>query len=416
MHSVFYHRLQTDMNIRRIHSAVTVLTAAIAAAMFFVVTPSATAQCWDPARSYVRAIYPSSGNREIDQLVSKEAMSFGKTINVVCNIFYVDDGSSYNAFASQNVTDNMVQDGSVYLGEHLLRDKLWKLTSAKLAIIAVLAHEYAHVWQYKAGYGLSGRQQELHADFLAGYYLGKKGYVSLSELKNFADTLYYSIVSMGFFDTESHGSVEERGAAMIGGFKMRHENIGAAYSKGLLSILKEDTQSLMGDDQGSRESMNKKNSGPLYGFCTGLKSIVENAPFHFKSFTENQQPETSLDTKFWKLPFYVAHTTDAHLLSRAQEPDVPRTCMLTIRRSSDHDDVSDAYNAISTGVRNCLHDFNFDPEIIDSSQTPFIRQSTIGYDRDNGVKVSVVLVATTGEATKETPIYECDIFIEEYLK
>ena len=90
--------------------------------------------------------------------------------------------------------------------------------------------------------------------------------------------------------------------------------------------------------------------------------------------------------------------------------------MLTIRRSTDHDDVFDAYDAIATGVRNCLHDFSFDPEIADSTQVPELRRSITGYDRDNGVKVSVVFVSSATDPSKQSFIYECDIFIEEYLK
>ncbi|HYM20294.1 MAG TPA: hypothetical protein VEW28_04735 [Candidatus Kapabacteria bacterium] len=374
------------------------------------------AQCWDPSRSYVRAIYPSSGNREIDLLIAKEAPQFNKYLNVVCNIFYIDDGSSYNAYASQNVTDNMVQDGTVYLGEHLLREKLWKMSKAKIAVVALLAHEYAHVLQSKTGYGLKGRQQELHADLITGYYLGKRGLLSSSEIPSFADSLFFLMVSQGFFSTEAHGDAEERKAALIEGFRMRRENFGTAYSQGLLFILKEDAHMVSATDTAAAENKAKRSTLPLYSFCTGLHKIVENAPFHFKMLLEGQQPESSQDIKFWNVPFFIAHTTDAHIQSRSGEPDVPRTALIVIRRSSDRDDVSDAYNAISTGVRNCLLNFSFDGEVFDSSQASMFRQSFSGYDHENGVKVSVVFSNILDNPIKESTVYECDIFVEEYLK
>jgi hypothetical protein len=89
-------------------------------------------------------------------------------------------------------------------------------------IKAILAHEFAHAVQYHAGLQniwTGGKKIELHADFLAGYYMGQKGLVSERKLKSFADE-FYDRGDPYVNDIDHHGTPEERRCAFLEGYRV----------------------------------------------------------------------------------------------------------------------------------------------------------------------------------------------------
>jgi predicted metalloprotease len=67
----------------------------------------------------------------------------------------------------------------VLLGVGLLKHEIERfggLGPASLAINVIIAHEFGHIVQYKAGLSLADEawQIEPHADFLAGWFLGER--------------------------------------------------------------------------------------------------------------------------------------------------------------------------------------------------------------------------------------------------
>lgn len=145
--------------------------------------------------------------------------------------FYEGPGalaSRYKAFPSTS--------GTVFVGRQLLRAELAASTGGA-AIAGVVAHEFAHIYQYVTGYYSqlrtfgeralrepTDRFVELHADFLAGWFLGSREYAKgLNEQKAF----FYSFFEKGDYllnevnpkvREKHHGNPSERVAALVVGY------------------------------------------------------------------------------------------------------------------------------------------------------------------------------------------------------
>lgn len=85
-------------------------------------------------------------------------------------------------------------------------------------LVAVFAHEFAHAMQHKYGWSGNSKWRELHADYLAGYYLGKNSSLNQSEVISTFNE-FSSHGSFDFNNPDFHGTPEERGCA-FGGFQI----------------------------------------------------------------------------------------------------------------------------------------------------------------------------------------------------
>ena len=87
------------------------------------------------------------------------------------------DSQSPNAFATPSPVVPGGQDGSVVFGVTLLNNEISKFgqNKAGAALAGIMAHEFAHIVQYKKGLGGGAvPPKELQADCLAGWYMGVK--------------------------------------------------------------------------------------------------------------------------------------------------------------------------------------------------------------------------------------------------
>ncbi len=132
-------------------------------------------------------------------------------------------------------------DGAVIFGKRLA-DAIWSQQSDSddpytyAAFNAVMAHEYAHIAQFKYGvefHPLSSKPTELMADFVAGWYV--PSYLEISD----ATRPMEFIASLGDYDFNSpqhHGTPRERLNAYIKGarfyLKNRHSSFGDVLQKG----------------------------------------------------------------------------------------------------------------------------------------------------------------------------------------
>ncbi len=119
-------------------------------------------------------------------------------------------------------------NGAVTFGI-VLFDRLMSEDPIGASVLAVLAHEFGHVALYMSGKEAEVREGrptakrvELHADFLAGYYLGvRKREAAGVSLYN-AGRLIWSIGDQAFDSKHHHGTRAERNAAAEAGFKVGH--------------------------------------------------------------------------------------------------------------------------------------------------------------------------------------------------
>jgi hypothetical protein len=140
---------------------------------------------------------------------------------------FVDDAEQPNAFATDEPGRVPGTWGVVLLGTNLFRQLLDRFDDGGMAVTMVLAHEFGHIAQYhrKAYNGLIGaarrsKRAELHADLLAGYYLGRRKADEPRLTLRLAGVSLFQIGDFQFNSKDHHGTPEERVDAAERGFTM----------------------------------------------------------------------------------------------------------------------------------------------------------------------------------------------------
>jgi hypothetical protein len=176
-------------------------------------------------------LYNSTGNPNWDAGLTGEIHLAETGFMVHPNFGIIQDGNSPNAFAMPRVTNPNFPDGTVAFGINLLRNELGS-TGTGCSTAAIVAHEYAHILQFKAGGVPQGKYSELHADFLAGWYIGNRGrWVptnAFSSMFSFYQKGDYSFNSPGH-----HGTPDQRAAAFRAGVEAMNLHISQAYPLGI---------------------------------------------------------------------------------------------------------------------------------------------------------------------------------------
>jgi hypothetical protein len=120
-----------------------------------------------------------------------------------------------------------MRDGTVLLGLHFLRDEIQR--GDITTVFIVMAHEFAHILQYKQGITAEGPwQMEPHADFMAAWALvqcpefwrqmDRTPGSSLPQLLVAVKTLFAKGDTL-FNDPSHHGQPELRAAMVHAGFE-----------------------------------------------------------------------------------------------------------------------------------------------------------------------------------------------------
>ena len=129
--------------------------------------------------------------------------------------FVYDDSGAPNALAlpySIDTASNRDQDGSILVGKKLMQQAAGSGSRIlDTGFFIIVAHEHAHIHQYKIGLGLPTLKLELHADFLAGWVIGrevKKGNYTTS-VEDGARELF-RLGSTDFTSPTFHGTPEQR--------------------------------------------------------------------------------------------------------------------------------------------------------------------------------------------------------------
>lgn len=176
----------------------------------------------------------SSGNKDVDKRIRKilvklfEAFEF-KVSKRPAIRFYADPGSGAAWASAQRRQKFSPSIGLVMVGRTLIKNEL-KSELGGTAVVGILAHEFAHIYQFEHGYYqrlldasiYSGKKthrlNELHADFLAGWFLGGMDFaVGLKQQRAFVNSFF----ARGDFDqsnVQHHGSPAERLSALFVGF------------------------------------------------------------------------------------------------------------------------------------------------------------------------------------------------------
>lgn len=185
---------------------------------------------------------PRSGDPRLDRAMIAEIRKVDRIFRINPAYTYFRDQSP-NAYAT---TDNLVNyprtRGTIAFGLNLLRTEL-STEYGGAAIAGIAAHEGAHIFQFfhpnrnlqQRLRGPNARKQELHADFLAGYYFAATGRTERS-LVVFANSLLHK-GDYQYNDPDHHGTPTERVQAMRAGYRQGHLNLEEAARRGIQYVL-----------------------------------------------------------------------------------------------------------------------------------------------------------------------------------
>ena len=152
----------------------------------------------------------------LQQTLEKLTQMFG----VLPSFSYYEEGSTPNAKAmSKDIVGNR-NDGTVLLGINLIQNLMKLPAYPDAAIVAVCAHEYAHILSYANGMiaqlrpkGASPYRAEQFADYMSGYYAGARKL----QIPDFPAVMFADSTSR--YGGGDHGTGEQRACAVVEGFK-----------------------------------------------------------------------------------------------------------------------------------------------------------------------------------------------------
>ena len=166
----------------------------------------------------------SSGDKEADQVCIAAEQELRREFRVAPDTWFYDDGKYPNALATWlRRSDGASNDGTVFLGLRLVarvtrRDALnrhWQLR-----LTSIVAHEWAHIVQYSRGRRAPGKGAELHANFLAGWFLARTGVTGGGSEAGRGDSMLrmYGLGDYEYGHPDHHGTPLERAFAIGDGF------------------------------------------------------------------------------------------------------------------------------------------------------------------------------------------------------
>ena len=188
----------------------------------------------------------TTGDHVLDRSLGRALVRLSELFSERPGFGFIDDSDAPNAYATDR-TQVEGTWGTVCFGQTLFRDLMNRYDDQGLAVMAVVAHEFGHIAQFRSGVDgrllrnqVTVKRVELHADFLSGYFLGvrKRQQPSISVWA--AGHTLYRIGDYEFHNPNHHGTPDERVAAAEAGFKLGYEDrmeFARAFSLGVELIL-----------------------------------------------------------------------------------------------------------------------------------------------------------------------------------
>jgi hypothetical protein len=193
--------------------------------ILFSISISANSQCYQAGElKHGVWLQTSSGNPNIDAIVYDEIKRLENFFKGRVDFFFGQEASIGNstAFFSPSCERNPYCIGTIVLGLNMMHQKYSQYGDNYIHIVrSILAHEFGHGVQKLKGWYISSKYKELHADFLAGYYISKSYYYDDKMIDNFLNE-FYSIG--GYSIHHSHGTKDERYCAFLEGYYYAKES------------------------------------------------------------------------------------------------------------------------------------------------------------------------------------------------
>lgn len=174
--------------------------------------------------------HSSSGDPQFDRAMIAELKKILAVFPISPGFKFIDDPKP-NAFATPDTVVPQTR-GTVLLGLNLLRAECAQNEFGDVALAGICAHECGHIYQFDNGYQQllasdTAQLTELHADYLAGYYLGRDRTHSMEQVLAFARSLF-SHGDYNFNSPRHHGTPTQRVLAMGQGYLAGYGNLDLA--------------------------------------------------------------------------------------------------------------------------------------------------------------------------------------------
>lgn len=173
----------------------------------------------------VRTMMRSTGNNQLDVIFDSALQRLARTFGTWPKVGFYEDGDEPNAMAMRYAVGNGFEFAVVFGRNYFTR--LYAYDPSGISILQTAAHEFAHIWVYQSGQfdAIRGGQPtvkrvELHADFLAGYYLGLRKRDNPDASFWAAGMRRWQSGDSEIRNIHHHGTPDERLAAAEAGFRL----------------------------------------------------------------------------------------------------------------------------------------------------------------------------------------------------
>lgn len=162
-----------------------------------------------------------SGYPALDRFIAAEPPVLTSAFRIQPGFMFFNDAGSPNAMATpENVGNFGTIDGTVLFGRSLLTSEMQSHPAWGWSVIGIMAHEWAHIFQFSQHMNAPIPRMELQADFLAGWYLAGK---ALGAGYQFTEAMALSLFNKGDYDFNNpnhHGTPHQRVQAMFAGYTL----------------------------------------------------------------------------------------------------------------------------------------------------------------------------------------------------
>jgi hypothetical protein len=176
----------------------------------------------------------------VDAQIAGTLSDLGQQFDVNFSARYFNDQSQANAFATSTDSEGS-RDGTIRVGVYLvanevnrfLRERYSPSNQYTYSVTAVLAHEIGHLLQFKRQNTSPGRNTELQADFLAGWYFSTLASRDPNYGPNAVQDGMRTFYEMGDYEFTSvfhHGTPSQRLAAFKAGMASNAKGLAAAWT------------------------------------------------------------------------------------------------------------------------------------------------------------------------------------------
>ncbi|MBK7599427.1 MAG: hypothetical protein IPJ07_13255 [Acidobacteria bacterium] len=185
----------------------------------------------EAGREQMTGLFTSSGNTRLDQAFNQEYAWLTGVFGVRPSLFMYEDSDGPNAKAMPVSYKPGQFQGTVIFGINLLRSE-FERNPVNFTIPAILAHEFGHIIQFTGRIQLTGKLIELHADYIAGWYMKHRDTAwSEISIRQSMDG-FYRIGDYDFNSPLHHGTPDERLNAFLGGVRDSSSNVAAMVRNG----------------------------------------------------------------------------------------------------------------------------------------------------------------------------------------